>query len=53
MSSGLADGLAEAAARGIVALGCLCLVIGLVGGVLVTKACSAGWRLTSPITRSK
>lgn len=53
MSSGLGEALGEALARGIVMLGCLCIVAGLVGGVLLTKACSAGWRLTSPVTRSK
>lgn len=53
MSSGLGEALGEAMARTFVAVGCLCLVVGLVGGVLVTKACSAGWRLASPIQRTK
>lgn len=53
MSSGLADGLADAMARGIVALGCACLAVGIAVGVVAMKACSAGWRVQAPITRSK
>lgn len=53
MSSGLGEAIGEAMARGIVALGCVSLVVGLLVGVVLAKACSAGWRVTSPIVRTK
>jgi len=53
VSSGLGEALGDALAKTFVAIGCLCLVVGLVGGIVVTKACGAGWHLVSPIQRTK
>ena len=49
--SDLGDAIGRDMARGFLTAVAFVLLFGIIVGVVVTKACSSGWHVQSPITR--